>query len=231
VAARVYRSASTVICISEKVRERVIAETAANVTVIHNGVDVEKFFPEKKSTTDIKVLSVGNLIAIKGHALLLRAFARVLRDFPESFLEIIGDGPEGKRLAQLARDLGIADQVHFSGRQDRDYVARAMRHCTVFALPSSYEGLGCVYLEAMACAKPAIGCRGQGIEEVIEHGKSGMLVTPENEPELTDAIGTLLRDKELRQRMGKSARATILDRLTLNHQAQQLAELYRRCAR
>jgi glycosyltransferase involved in cell wall biosynthesis len=83
----------------------------------------------------------------------------------------------------------------------------------------------------MACAKPAIGCRGQGIEEVIEHGKSGMLVTPENEPELTDAIGTLLRDKELRQRMGKSARATILDRLTLNHQAQQLAELYRRCAR
>jgi glycosyltransferase involved in cell wall biosynthesis len=101
----------------------------------------------------------------------------------------------------------------------------------VFALPSSYEGLGCVYLEAMACAKPVIGCRGQGIEDVIEHGKSGMLVTPENEQELTDAMETILRDKELRQRMGKDALAIILDRLTSTHQAQQLAEVYRRCAR
>jgi glycosyltransferase involved in cell wall biosynthesis len=83
----------------------------------------------------------------------------------------------------------------------------------------------------MACAKPAIGCRGQGVEEVIEHGKSGMLVNPEDEPELTEAMLTLLRDKELRQRMGTNARAVILDRLTLSHQAQQLAEIYRRCAR
>ena len=106
-----------------------------------------------------------------------------------------------------------------------------MRQCAIFVLPSTYEGLGCVYLEAMASAKPAIGCRGQGIEEVIEHGKSGLLVSSENEHELTDAMLMLLRDKELRQTMGKSARAAILDRLTLHHQAQQLVEVYRRCAR
>jgi glycosyltransferase involved in cell wall biosynthesis len=231
VAERVYRSARAVICISEKVRERVIAETSASVTVIHTGVDVEKFFPEEESANGLNVLSVGNLIAIKGHALLLRAFARVLRDAPESFLEIIGDGPERKRLRQLAAKLGIANRVHFSGRRSRDYVARAMRRCAVFALPSSYEGLGCVYLEAMACAKPVIGCRGQGIEDVIEHGKSGMLVTPENEQELTDAMETILRDKELRQRMGRNALAIILNRLTLSHQAKRLAEVYRRYAR
>jgi glycosyltransferase involved in cell wall biosynthesis len=231
VAERVYRSASAVICISEKVRERVIAETHANVTVIHNGVDVEKFFPEKEPATPLSVLSVGNLIPIKGHALLLQAFARALRDAPKSFLEIIGDGPERQRLSRLAAKLGIANRVHFSGRQGRDYVVRAMRRCAVFALPSSYEGLGCVYLEAMACAKPVIGCCGQGIDEVIEHGKSGMLITPENEQELTDAMVTLLRDKELCQRIGKNAQAIILDRLTLSHQAQQLADVYRRCAR
>jgi glycosyltransferase involved in cell wall biosynthesis len=83
----------------------------------------------------------------------------------------------------------------------------------------------------MACVKPAIGCCGQGIEEVIEHGKSGMLVTSENQNELTDAMLTLLRDKELRRRIGANARAVILDRLTLHHQAQQLAEIYCRCAR
>lgn len=231
VAERVYRSASAVICISEKVREQVIAKTAANATVIHNGVDVEKFFPASEPAAPLSVLSVGNLIAIKGHALLLRAFARVLKNVPQSCLEIIGDGPGRTRLGLLTAKLGIADRVHFSGRQGRDYVARAMRRCAVFALPSSYEGLGCVYLEAMACAKPIIGCRGQGIEEVIGHGNSGMLVTPGNEQELTDAMMTLLRNKELRQRMGENALAIILDRLTLSRQAQQLADIYRRCAR
>jgi teichuronic acid biosynthesis glycosyltransferase TuaC len=231
VAKRVYRSASDVICISEKVRDQVISKTHANATVIYNGVDAEKFFPETEPGPQLQLLSVGNLIAIKGHALLLRAFARVLRDVPDCSLQIIGDGPERKKLGQLATELGIANCVHFSGRQSRDYVAEAMRRCAIFVLPSTYEGLGCVYLEAMACAKPAIGCREQGIEEVIEHGRTGMLVAPENEHELTDSMLTLLRDKELRQRMGKNARAKVLARLTLSHQAQQLAAVYWRCAR
>jgi glycosyltransferase involved in cell wall biosynthesis len=231
IAEKVYRSARAVICISEKVREQVISETCANATVVYNGVDTEKFFPEIEPSAQLKFLSVGNLIAIKGHALLLRGFARVLTDVPNCSLEIIGDGPEREKLADLTAQLGIANRVHFSGRQGRDYVADAMRQCAVFVLPSTYEGLGCVYLEAMACAKPAIGCRGQGIEEVIEQGKSGMLVTPDNEHELTDAMLTLLRDEDLRQRIGTNARAAILGRFTLSHQAQQLAEIYRRCAR
>jgi glycosyltransferase involved in cell wall biosynthesis len=231
VAEKVYGSASAVICISEKVREQVACEVPANATVIYNGVDAQKFFPQAESDSRLTVLSVGNLIAIKGHVLLLRAFARVLREAPDCSLEIIGDGPERKRLGQLAAELGVAKAVHFYGRQSRNYVADAMRRCTVFALPSAYEGLGCVYLEAMACAKPAIGCRGQGIEEIIEHGKNGMLVAPGDERELADSVLTLLRDGKLRQRIGLAARAMVLERLTLNHQAQQLADVYRRCAR
>jgi glycosyltransferase involved in cell wall biosynthesis len=230
-AEKVYRSASAVICISEKVRDQVISKTPANVTVVYNGVDTEKFFPQKGLAASPSILSVGNLIPVKGHALLLRAFASVLRDVPDCSLEIIGDGPERKKLGHLAVELGIANSIHFHGRQSRDYVAEAMRRCTVFALPSTYEGLGCVYLEAMACAKPAIGCRGQGVEEVIEHGKTGMLVTAENKKGLTNAMLTLLRDKELRRSMGTNARALILNRFTLSHQAQQLAEVYRRCLR
>jgi glycosyltransferase involved in cell wall biosynthesis len=83
----------------------------------------------------------------------------------------------------------------------------------------------------MSCAKPAIGGRGQGIEEIIEHGKNGMLVAPGDEHELADSVLTLLRDERLRQRIGLAARAMVLERLTLNHQAQQLAEIYRRSAR
>jgi glycosyltransferase involved in cell wall biosynthesis len=231
VAGRVYRSASAVICISEKVREQVLRATPASTTVIYNGVDPEKFFPEIEPHSRLIVLCVGNLIAIKGHALLLRAFARMLDHGMDCSLEIIGDGPERGRLTQLAAQLGIAGRVHFRGRQSRSEVAEAMRQCAVFALPSTYEGLGCVYLEAMACAKPAIGCCGQGIDEIIEHGKTGMLVAPGSEGELSNSMRALLQDKALRQRIGLAAREAILDRLTLNHQAQQLADVYRRCVR
>jgi hypothetical protein len=92
------------------------------------------------------------------------------------------------------------------------------------------EGLGCVYLEAMACAKPAIGCWGQGIEEILEHGKTGILIAPGNEGELSDSLRALLHDSSLRQRLGVAAREAVIARLTLDHQARQLAEIYRGCA-
>jgi glycosyltransferase involved in cell wall biosynthesis len=125
--------------------------------------------------------------------------------------------------------LQIADRVQFLGRQSRLVVAQAMRRCAVFALPSRYEGLGCVYLEAMASGKPAIACRGQGIEEIIQHGNNGWLVEQGNLRELTEVLSQLLRDSGLRARIGAEARAAILARFTLAHQAQATAELYRSC--
>jgi len=234
VAETVYRSAATVICISEKVLEQVLsalpAKTKTKTAVIYNGVDPDMFYLGVESKSPLTVLSVGNLIAIKGHASLLRAFARISVDVPHCILEIIGDGPERRKLSQLALDLGIAGRVQLRGRQNRNEVAAAMRRCAVFALPSTYEGLGCVYLEAMVCAKPAIGCWGQGVEEIIEHGRTGILVAPDNDVQLSDALRALLRDNNLRQRLGIAAREAVIARLTLHHQASQLAELYRGCA-
>ena len=103
----------------------------------------------------------------------------------------------------------------------------AMRRCTVFALPSRYEALGCVYLEAMATGKPVIGCRSQGIAEIIQHGFNGFLVGPNNAKELSLALGMLLRDAGRRGNLGQAARDTILDRLTLAQQAETLARIYR----
>jgi teichuronic acid biosynthesis glycosyltransferase TuaC len=99
----------------------------------------------------------------------------------------------------------------------------------VFALPSRYEGLGCVYLEAMSTGKPAIGCRNQGIAEVIQDRWNGLLVSPDNQEELTLAISALLRDEPGRRKMSAAARSTILERFTLAHQADNLARLYREC--
>jgi glycosyltransferase involved in cell wall biosynthesis len=106
-----------------------------------------------------------------------------------------------------------------------------MRRCTIFALPSRYEGLGCVYLEAMSVGKPAIGCRGQGIAEIIQQGTNGFLVGPDNEKELALVLGMLLRDETIRQNLGRAARDTILDALTLEQQAERLLRIYRECVR
>jgi glycosyltransferase involved in cell wall biosynthesis len=225
----VYESAAAVICISEKVRQQVAYLAEVHAPVVYNGVDPSLFHPPTDENLYPIILSVGNLIPIKGHALLLRAFARVANSFPTCSLEIIGDGPERGELERFVKHLGIDGRVRFLGRQRREEVAAAMQRCALFALPSSYEGLGCVYLEAMACGKPVIGCNGQGIDEIIQHGRNGVLVSPDNEPELSDALTMLLSSEALRQRMGHSACETVRSRHTISHQAAQLAEIYREC--
>ncbi len=224
----VYRSAEAVICVSEKVRERVLEGAKARVeaVVVYNGVDAELFSPSPESGDQPMILTVGTLIPSKGHDVLLRAFARIHSEFPGVSLKIIGEGAERQRLGELASELNIASTVAFVGRQTRNQIAAAMKQCVLFALPSRYEGLGCVYLEAMATAKPVIGCSGQGIEEIIHNGFNGMLVGPHDLEGLSSALRQLLQNPQLRTTLGQNARASILHELTLAHQASRLAEIY-----
>jgi len=228
-----YIASRRVICISEHVRERVLEGVGRNsrTSVVYNGVDPEAFSPSGDAPPDAPViLSVGNLIPIKGHEFLIRALASLTVEFPTLRLQIIGSGPEQHRLEELSRQLHCEDRVLFLGRRSRHATADAMRKCTIFALPSRYEALGCVYLEAMASGKATIGCREQGIAEIIQHGSNGFLVGPDNENELTLALSMLLRDARLRDNLGVAARETVLDALTLAHQAERLARIYRECA-
>jgi glycosyltransferase involved in cell wall biosynthesis len=230
---RVYRSSRRAICISEHVREAALEGSGGSyrTSVVYNGVDPELFAPDSSPASVAPVvLSVGNLIPIKGHATLVRAAAALRSEFPDLRWEIIGDGPERTRLQTLCAQLQVTEKVRFLWRQSRKVVAAAMQGCTLFALPSRYEGLGCVYLEAMSTGKPAIGCRGQGIAEVIRHGSNGFLVGPDNDRELALAIAMLLKDETRRRNISIAARETILDRFTLAHQAESLLRIYREAA-
>ena len=227
----VYHAARTVICISGKVQEILKSGTKAETSsiVVYNGVNPSLFSPNlaEVGKLDPEILIVGNLLRSKGHELLLRALGNLRPSFPRLRCRIIGEGPDRAQFEALARDLGLGRQVQFAGRQSRSEVAEAMRRCSLFVLPSSNEGLGCVYLEAMSCGKPVIGCRGQGIEEVIEHGKNGWLIPVDGLAQLVEGLHALLASPELRARIGTGARQTILDKLTLSHQAQQLVKIYR----
>ena len=226
----VYRAARNVICISQKVQQILRDGMRGDVrtAVVYNGTDVELFSPGPAAVAPpgIEILMVGNLIPSKGQELALRAISRLGTLFPHLRCRIIGEGPDRARLEALASKLGLGQRVQFLGPQSRTAVADAMRACTVFVLPSRNEGLGCVYLEAMACGKPVIACRGQGIEEIIAHERNGWLIPVDGLDELVQGLETLLQAGDVSSRMGTAARETILNGLTLSDQAQRMADIY-----
>jgi teichuronic acid biosynthesis glycosyltransferase TuaC len=228
---RVYELAGKVICISDKVRQVLMGGmiSASNAGVIYNGVDCSRFAPGHAKAASA-ILMVGNLLAIKGHELVFKAMARSKNLYPDLQCHVIGEGADGARFADLVRELGIADRVHFLGRRGRSEVAEAMRACSLFVLPSRYEGLGCVYLEAMACAKPVIACRGQGIDEIIEHGSNGWLIPADGLDELVQGMHLMLNDAAVSTRMGEAARQTVVGKYTLQHQAESLLKTYKEVA-
>lgn len=230
VSVNIYRAARTVICVSGKVQENLKAGTAGETssTIVYNGVNPNLFSPKQAEVGrfDPEILMVGNLHRSKGHELVLKALANLRPSFPQLRCRIIGEGPDRAQFEALVRDLGIGPQVQFVGRQSRSEVAEAMRRCSVFVLPSRNEGLGCVYLEAMSCGKPVIGCRGQGIDEVIEHGENGWLIPADGLEQLVQGLSVLLGSPEMCTRIGTAARQTILEKLTLSHQVQHLARIY-----
>ena len=242
VSIKVYEDANTVVCVSHRVQQILNdgMPGAVRGAVVYNGTDCDLFSPESppsgsaasdhRNNSSPEILVVGNLIAGKGQHLVLRAVHRLASSFPQLRCHVIGEGPERASLEALARELGIGERVRFAGRQSRLAVASAMRNCTVFALPSRSEGLGCVYLEAMACSMPVIACREQGIEELIEHQKNGWLISPDSLDELSHGLEALLRSPDRALQIGASARQTILNGLTLAHQAHNLATLYRQAA-
>jgi teichuronic acid biosynthesis glycosyltransferase TuaC len=228
----VYRAARVVVCISGKVQEVLKSGTpvGTNSAIVYNGVNPALFLPTRSNAgPDVtEILVVGTLLPSKGHELVLRAIEKLRTAFPRLRCRVIGEGPYRAQFEGLACDLGLAQQVNFAGRQSRTAVAEAMRSCSVFVLPSWDEGLGCVYLEAMSSGRPVIACQGQGISEVIEHEKNGWLIPKDGLEQLVQGLSVLLGSPEVSVRMGVAARQTILEKLTLSHQAERLANIYRR---
>ena len=232
VSRRVYQGARRVICISGRVREEVLKGGSFSTEVIHNSVDAELFAPTQvTNNADPMILSIGDLIPCKGQDLLLHAIAELRQRFPTVRCEIVGDGPQRDALTSLAAKLRIVDRVTFCGRLPRKQVAEKFQQCMIFALLSRYEGLGCVYLEAMATGRPVVACHGQGIGDIIQNGHNGLLVKPGNLAEFISALATLLENPSLRRSIATAGHRTIHQNHTLAHQAENLARVYAECTR
>jgi teichuronic acid biosynthesis glycosyltransferase TuaC len=157
-----------------------------------------------------RLVTVGNLVARKRHADVLRALWLLRDSHPELRWDVVGDGPERAPLARLAGELGLDGRVRFLGQLPPAMARAAAQGAGIFVLPSVDEAFGVAYVEAMAGAVPAIGCRGEpGPEEIAASG-GGLRLVPPGDPEaLAAELRGLLDEPSWRRELGDAARATV----------------------
>lgn len=167
------------------------------------------------------VLMPARLDAQKGHRVLFEAIPQV----PDALFLLAGEGPERGPLEALAAQLGIADRVRFLGR--REDVPQLLAACDVFALPSLYEGSSLAVLEAMAAGIPIVSSAIGGTDELVEDGRSGLLVAPGDARGLAAALRRVLDDPGLRESLSAHARERVEAGLTREQMAARVSGVYR----
>lgn len=194
------------------------------IDVVHPGCDSERFRPRRPPQefrrrllggrdSDRVIVTIGNLVARKGHDMVIRALSRLRQTIPDVTYLIVGDGPYRGELERLAEAARVADRVVFAGRVPDQDLPDVYGVSDVFIMPSreqadlcDVEGFGLVFLEANACAKPVIGGRSGGIPDAIVEGQTGFLVDPHDIGEIAAILGRVLGDRALAHRLGEQGR-------------------------
>ena len=225
-----------VIAVSSDIEQALLRSyDAARIVCIHNGIDLEavrvttqRADMRRKWNIDNKAVligTVGRLVPVKGHALLLKAFRILSQSFQNVILIFVGDGPLREQLETEAKRLGLDQSVIFSGHQEQSYDFINMMD--IFVLPSLHEGIPMVLLEAFALKRPVIASRVGGIPEVVSHGYSGTLVSPTNAGDLASAMKSLIEDPSKSIAFGAAGRGRVESEFSASLMAARTAELYR----
>src|SRR5258708_23200104 len=203
-----------------------------DMQLIPNGVDITRFNPAHVDTSidgrEQVAVCVSKLRYEKGIDVLLQAWCLVHQQAPQAQLIIVGDGGLRSQLERLAKSLGIANSVEFTGLQSD--IPPQLHRGSLAVLPSRWEGMPNALLEAMACGLPCVATRVSGSEDIIQHGVNGLLVESEDYRDMSLALLTLLRDPLLAQKYGQAARKTIERHYSLEQVMNRYIELYQRIA-
>lgn len=204
---------------------------------IYSGIELDRFrpVPEKEkerlrkkwgiSRDDTVIGFVSKLWEGKGHLNLIEAFKRIKQEIENAKLVIVGEGYLYAQLVRRVERLGLKDSVLFTGFQSD--VPDIIATFDVAVLPSHFEGMGRVLLEAMAMEKPVVASRVGGIPDLVEHGINGFLVAPGDVNGLAEALIKTLNDKGLAEKMGKAGRKMISEKFSADHMVGSIEELYR----
>ncbi len=204
------RRADAVTAVSGRLGEAVQALAApgqAPLRVIPNGVPLGFWTP---SPVQVKrphsVVTVGRLVRVKGHDLLVSTMVHLRQVFPDATLTIVGEGPERSKLEAEAERAGLGSAITFMGEQPADVVRDQLRQACVFVLPSRNEGFGLALVEAMACGLPAVATAVGGVPGILTP-EAGVLVAPEEPEMFANALAALLKEPSQAAAMGRAAQA------------------------
>jgi glycosyltransferase involved in cell wall biosynthesis len=201
--------------------------SADRIPVVGNGVDEKVFIPfHGRKNNEKTVLYTGVLRARKGLFDFVRCAQIICNERKDVKFVICGKGPFLNRVRQHIHELRLQNKVNILGYVPRTTLLKTYQNATVHVIPSHYEGLPTVLLEAMSCGLPVVATDIGGNNEVISSGVNGLLVAPKNPIEMAQAVLRLLDNPKLRERLGDAARNTIEDRYTWDKIADRILSCY-----
>ena len=223
------RRARFVVCISDYARSQLmtLSEPAAweRLHVVHCGIPIDEFTNSSNGDGrkgSLRVLYLGRLVPEKGQAVLLQAVALLSKRGHSVKITLAGDGPSRPGLERIAEQLGIASLSSFVGAVSQEELHALYANASVFCLPSYAEGVPVVLMEAMAMGLPVVSTRIAGIPELVEDGRTGLLVSPGRPDELADALQRVLDDPSLYGKIGSNAREKVILEFNADRSAEQL---------
>jgi glycosyltransferase involved in cell wall biosynthesis len=228
-----YQFAHKVVANSQAAAERLRLERvpAGRVVTIANGIDSCAFAATRSRRPLRKIAVVANLRKEKGHDILIDAAPEILRHFPDATFDIVGTGPELDALIARARAQGVSEAFTFAGYEAD--VARRLKEADIFVLPSRSEAFPNAILEAMSAGLPIVASAVGGVVELLQDGRTGVLVAPGDPHALAHGVCRLMGDRAMGARVGRAACQEVqgrysFDRMTSAFEAIYISELNRR---
>lgn len=208
---------------------------APKVIRIYNGVDISQFRAAHFSHSTPSIISIGRLIEKKGFADLISACALLQRGGRRVSAKIIGEGPLDSALRAHIASLSLGEQVELCGPRSQAEIRNFLAEATVFVLPCATEqgggmdNLPTVIMEAMAAGLPVISTPVAGVPEMVEHGRTGLLVPEHNVAELATAIERLISDLHTARQFGENGLAVAREKFSIETSARGLREIFAKC--
>jgi colanic acid/amylovoran biosynthesis glycosyltransferase len=202
----------------------------SKLEVVPLGVDEARFRRQAARTApeEFNILCLGRLVPAKGQAVLLGAVDKLRKQGRRLRVVFAGDGPDRGRLEAQAVTAGIADSCAFLGAVNPDRVRELYETADLFVLPSFAEGIPVALMEAMAMEVPCISTMVNGIPELIESGRQGILVPPSDCEALSSAIARLMDDPAYRRALARAGRDKVAAAYSLSRNVARLESIFRR---
>jgi len=216
---------------------------AKKIKVIHNGIDTTWWQSQNLRFTDkdreeiktkifhahedtLILTCVAELHKRKGQKYLIKALPHLVKEYPNLKLVLIGEGPDRDRLTRMVHKLDLEQHITFTGKQKN--IAPLLKASNIFVLPSVREAFGLVLAEAMITPLPVVASRVGGIPELVEDGKTGVLVEPRNPESLAEALLPLIKDHEKRDRMAHFGEERVTKEFDVKVMAAEYEKLYKK---